>query len=183
MPKMQMLSSRDRTVRLMEDAALLCAALMLSYVEAVFPLTAVIPLPGAKCGLANLSVMLAYHRHSLADAAAVSFARVLLSAMLFGSVSSLAFSLSGAVLSLAVLGLYRAVFARFMSFIGLSVLSAAAHNLGQILCAVVWMHTLSVLSYLPVLLLLSVIFGTVSGVLMNLAVRRVPSAAVRRRVS
>ncbi len=182
MSKMQTLSFRDRTVRLVEDATFVCAALMLSYVEAIFPLTALIPLPGAKCGLANLAVMLAYHRYTLADAAAVSIARVLLSAMLFGSVSSLAFSLSGALLSLFVLGLYRPIFARFVSYVGVSVLSAAAHNLGQLLCAAFWMHTLSVLSYLPWLLLFSVFFGTVCGVLMNLAVRRVPTAALRRNI-
>lgn len=167
-------SSHDRLLRFTENAALLCAALMLSYVEAILPLTALIPLPGAKLGLANLAVMLAYHRRSVWDAAAVSLSRVLLSAILFGSVSSLAFSLTGAVFSLSATVIAHRCLSRRISWIGVSVLAAAAHNFGQILCAVLWMHSLSLFSYLPVLLILAAVFGAVSGLLMNILAVRIP---------
>ncbi len=167
------LSSRNRVRRLCEDAAFLCAALMLSYVEALFPLSLIVPLPGAKIGLANLAVMLACHRRSFADAAAVSVSRVLLSAILFGSVSSLAFSLSGAICSLAVLAIAYRLYPRALSFIGVSVLCAAAHNIGQIVCAVFWLSSAAVFSYLPLLLLFAVLFGTLSGALANLIAARI----------
>ncbi len=172
MAKMPMLSSRKRVLRLAEDAALLTAALMLTYVEVLVPLTAFLPLPGAKLGLANLAVMMALYRRSLTDAAAVSISRVLLSFLLFGSVSSLFFSLSGAALSLFTLAIAFRLYPRYLTFIGVSVLSAAAHNLGQILCAVFYLGTAAVLSYLPMLLLFAALFGTVSGVLMNLFAAR-----------
>ncbi len=168
------LSSRNRIRRVCEDAALLCAALMLSYVEVLFPLSLIVPLPGAKLGLANLAVMMACYRYGMTDAAAVSITRVLLSAILFGSVSSLAFSLSGALSSLVVLAVVCRLHPRLLTFIGISVLCAAAHNIGQIVCAVFWLSSTAVLSYLPVLLLLAVCFGTVSGVLMNILASRIP---------
>lgn len=175
MTKRRMSFSHDRLLRLAEDAALLIAALMLSYLEAVFPLGAILPIPGAKLGLANLAVMAAYHRRSLADAAVVSFSRVLLSAALFGSISSFAFSLTGAVFSLAVLAVVRRFFSRFVSWVGTSVLAAAAHNVGQLLCAVLWMHSWAVFTYLPVLLLLAALFGAVSGGVMNVLAARIPA--------
>ncbi len=181
MTKRRMSLSHNRLLRIAEDAALLIAALMLSYLEAVFPLGAVLPIPGAKLGLANLAVMAAYHRHSLADAAAVSFSRVLLSAVLFGRVSSFAFSLTGAAFALLVIAAVRRCLSRYVSWIGTSVLAACAHNVGQLLCAVVWLHSWAVAAYLPVLLLLAVLFGFVSGGVMNVLAARIP--AVNRKES
>lgn len=175
MTKRRMPLSHDRLLRLAEDAALLIAALMLSYLEALFPLGAILPIPGAKLGLANLAVMATYHRRTLADAAAVSFCRVLLSALLFGSISSLAFSLTGAALSLLVIAAVRRWLQRYVSWIGTSVLSAAAHNAGQLLCALIWMRSWAVTAYLPVLLVLAVLFGFVSGGVMNALATRIPA--------
>ena len=176
MAKTPMLSSRSRVLHLAEDAALLGAALMLSYVEALFPLSLIVPIPGAKIGLANLAVMMACWRRSCLDAAAVSLVRVILSAILFGSVSSLAFSVSGAALSLAALFAAYRLYPRWITFVGVSVLCAAAHNIGQLLCAVFWFGSTAVLSYLPVLLVLAALFGILSGLLMNLIVKRISKA-------
>ena len=52
-------------------------------------------------------------------------------------------------------------------FVGISVLSAAAHNLGQPICAGVLFGAAAILSYLPFLLIASAVFGTVSGLLLN----------------
>lgn len=161
-------SSRDRARRTAEDGALLCGALALSYLEALIPLTAILPLPGAKPGLANLAVMLAAYRYSMADAAAVSLARILLSALLFGSVPSMAFSAAGACCSLLVLALLRRHPGLPVSFIGISALCAAAHNLGQLGCAVLWMHETSLLGYAPALLGMAALFGSLTGLLMNI---------------
>lgn len=167
-------SSHERLHALAECAALLIIALALSYLEAVLPLTAAIPVPGAKLGLANLAVLIAAHRRGIFPAATVSLSRVILSAMLFGSVSSMAFSLSGAVCSLLVLGILFPLRGRIFSYIGLSVACAAAHSAGQIGCAVLWMHEGALLSYLPVLLIISVFSGAVVGVGANVLAERLP---------
>ncbi|MFQ9128303.1 MAG: Gx transporter family protein [Butyricicoccaceae bacterium] len=43
---------------------------------------------------------------------------------------------------------------KFCSLLGVSVAGAAAHNIGQIAAAVLWMKTTAVLAYLPYLLLI-----------------------------
>ena len=62
--------------------------LILSYVEALIPINLLIPIPGFKLGLANLAVMIAFFSLGYGYAAAVSLCRILLTALLFGSVTS-----------------------------------------------------------------------------------------------
>lgn len=165
-------SFRD-PARAAEDAALLCAALALSYIESLLPLGALAAIPGAKLGLSHLAVLLAAHRGTIRDAVAVSLVRTVLCSFLFGSVSSLLFSVSGAVcalLTLAACRLARGV----LSYVGVSVLSAAAHNSGQLLCASLVLHTGAVFAYLPVLLLLAVLAGAAVGFIMNRIALRLP---------
>ena len=47
--------------------------------------------------------------------------------------------------------------------LGVSVAGAAAHNIGQIIAAVIWMKTGAVIAYLPLLLVMSVPLGLVTG--------------------
>ena len=80
------------------------------------------------------SSMGAYSSYKGADAAAVSFCRILISFLLFGNVTSLLFSLFGSALShltLAVLKKHNLG----LSFIGISVLCALSHNAGQLAAA------------------------------------------------
>lgn len=171
---------RKKSMVLAENAAYLVLALALSFVEAQVPLTLLVPIPGAKLGLANLAVLLAVYRCGFLSGAAVSVTRVMLSSLLFGSPSSLVFSLSGALLSLEMLALLLPLYSRFLSWIGISAACAAAHNVGQILAAAVWMHESAVFWYLPVLLLTAVLFGTVTGAAANLISIHLPARGRRR---
>lgn len=163
---MKILSSDKRVRRLAEDSALVCAALLLSFVEAVIPI-AVLPIPGFKLGLANIAVLLTAYRCSVTDAAVVSLARILLTFLFFGSPTSLIFSLSGGILVICVLLLLKLTkTAPKFSFIGISVLCAAAHNLGQLTAALALTGT-AVLSYLPALAAASLIYGTLTGIILN----------------
>ena len=115
-------------------------AIILSIVERMFPLDAIIPIPGVKLGLANVVTLFALTRLGLRDSLAVVVVRVTLASLLMGSVTAFLFSL-----------------------FGVSVAGAAAHNIGQIAAAVLWMKTTAVLAYLPYLLLMSVPLGLVTG--------------------
>lgn len=163
---MKILSSDNSVHRLAEDSALLCAALLLSFVEAVIPIM-VLPIPGFKLGLANIAILLTAYRCSVGDAAVVSLARILLTFLFFGSPTSLFFSLSGGILVITVLILLKAVrLTQKFSFIGISVLCAAAHNLGQLLAAITLTGN-AVLAYLPALATASLIYGTLTGGILN----------------
>ena len=54
-------------------------------------------------------------------------------------------------------------YSKRVSIYGVSVLGAAAHNIGQILVAVIWMGSGYVIGYLPYLLIVSVFTGMVTG--------------------
>ena len=155
------------TRRVASDAVMLVLALVFSYIEAILPLELLFPLPGFKLGLANIVITVLVWRISLVDAAIVSALRVLIMGLLFGTPVSMMFSFGGALLSFAALALLRGVGGQLFSFVGISVLSAAAHNLGQLICAGVLFGAAAILSYLPFLLIASAVFGTVSGLLLN----------------
>ncbi len=154
--------------------------MMLSYLEVLLPLGLWIPLPGFRLGLANFAVTAVFFLLSPVDAAAVSLVRIALMSLLFGSVTSFWFSILGGIFAYLML-LFCAKFARRCSMIGVSVLSAAAHNCGQILAATALFGTGLILSYLPWLLIASVVCGGTVGVLLNLTVPRLRVPLERRR--
>lgn len=159
------LASDKRVVRVAENAAFLSVALILSFVESFLP-AAILPLPGFKIGLANLAILSVFYRtEHLADAAVISLCRCLITFLLFGNVTSLLFSLCGGAMVIGMLALAGRM--RGLSFIGVSVLCAAAHNAGQLLAAVLLTGT-AVLAYMPALFAASAFYGTVNGVILNL---------------
>lgn len=166
------ISLRGKGTRRLCLNALLCVlAMMLSYLEAMLPLGAILPIPGFRLGLANVVVMAVFCLFSPFDAACVSFVRICAMGLLFGSVTSFYFSFLGGALSfLSLLLLSR--FVRGVSFLGASVLCAAAHNTGQILAAVTLFGAELVYSYLPLLLFASVVYGAAVGMLLNLIMPR-----------
>ena len=164
---------RSRAIhRLCFDAAALCMALALSYIEAVLPLGAWIPLPGVKPGLANIVITLVFFTISASDAAAGSFCRVLVSGMLFGSPVSAVISLGGAAaafIMLCIISRVRVMHKR-ITFIGVSVLCAAAHSGGQLSAVAAVTVSAGAFSYLPVMLAAACVFGTVNGALLNVMI-------------
>ncbi len=162
---------RQRLHRMAFDAAFLGVALILSYVEVLFPVSMFIPLPGFKLGLANAVVLWLAVKQGMFDACAVSLVRVLVVSMLFGTPVSFWFSFGGAVCSLLVLAVLRNT--RVLSYIGVSVLSASLHQVGQLLAASVFFGIKTVFSYLPVMLVAAVIFGMLCGLLLNAVAPRI----------
>lgn len=138
-------------------------AIVLSLAERLFPLDAIVPVPGVKLGLANVVTLFALTRLSARDAVAILLCRVALSSLLMGSVTAFLFSLFGGLLALIVMGLLLRAEGKFCSVLGVSVAGAAAHNIGQIIAAVIWMKTGAVIAYLPLLLVMSVPLGLVTG--------------------
>ena len=63
-------------------------AIVLSLAERLFPLDAIVPVPGVKLGLANVVTLFALTRLSVRDAVAILLCRVALSSLLMGSVTA-----------------------------------------------------------------------------------------------
>lgn len=150
-------------------ALLTAAALALSWVESLIPLSFAVP--GIKMGLPNIAVVFALYRLRAYDAAGIALLRAALAALLFGNLFSLAYSAAGAALSLlTMLGLKRA---GAFGLTAVSVAGAVAHNLGQLAVAVVLLETGRLVFYLPALIVSGVAAGLCVGLLSALLVKRV----------
>lgn len=154
-------------------------AIILSLVERLFPLDALIPIPGVKLGLANVVTLFVLTYLSPRAALAVLLCRVTLSALLMGSITAFLFSLFGGLLSLLVMDMLLHVDSRYLSLLGVSVGGAAAHNIGQIAAAMLWMKTTAVISYLPVLLVMSVPLGLITGLTAHVVLTHLKKIAFR----
>ncbi len=152
--------------------ALFCAmAMILSYIEAMIPFELIIPLPGFKPGLANIAVMAVFLIYGPAPAILVSITRISLSALLFGSFTSLCYSLCGGLLAFLSLVFWRYILSKLSGYIGLGVLSAAFHSIGQCVCASFFFGPGILTAYLPYMLIFSVITGSLTGGVLSLIIK------------
>ena len=150
-------------------ALLISVAMILSYIESLVP--AFVAVPGVKLGLSNIATVFALYTLGWPAAIAVSVVRVCLSALLFGNIPSLIFSVAGASLALAAMIPLSRV--NLFSSVGVSVVGAVCHNIGQVIAAVIVMETLGVAYYLIPLLLSGTLAGIVIGVASGILVERI----------
>lgn len=150
-------------------ALLAALAMVLSWLESLIVFPGL--LPGMKVGLTNLVVIFALYRMSLRDAAVISLVRVLLVSMTFGSAYSFAYSLAGAVLSLAVMAGLKKL-GKF-SILGVSIAGGVCHNMGQLLVAMAVLGTARLGWYLPWLMVGGVAAGAAIGAVGGLVVDRI----------
>lgn len=165
-----------KTKKLVQSALLVAAALALSYTERLIPLNLVVPLPGVKLGLANIVTMLALYALGVGQGFAILVLRCVLGSVFGGGISGLAMSLTGGVLAYGVMALARKYPA--LSIYGVSILGAAAHNLGQVLAAAVMMGSIYTIWYLPFLLLTGLVMGVITGTISSYTFRALRAAGM-----
>ena len=143
-------------------------AMVLSFVESQIP--AFVAIPGIKVGLPNLVMVFLLYKVGWKETVIVSIIRVVLVSMLFGNAQTMAFSIAGAVLSLAGMILLKKL--KFFSCIAVSVVGGVLHNIGQIAMACLITQTVGVVTYLPVLLVSGTIAGVVIGLIGAMLVKK-----------
>ena len=158
-----------KTKKLAVMAMTTAVAMVLSFVESQIP--AFVAVPGVKMGLANIAVVFALYRLGWKEAVGISLVRVVLVSLLFGSVASLFYSLAGAVLSLAGMGLLKRS-GKFTEIV-VSVAGGVLHNIGQIAMACILLETDVLRYYLPFLLVSGILAGIVIGVISAILVKRI----------
>ena len=151
----------SRTKKLTLCALLISLALTLSYMERFFPLHLIVPLPGVKLGLANIVSLIALYLLGGKSAYLILALRCILGSAFGGGITSLMFSLTGGTLAMLVMAMGRKL--PMLSIYGVSILGAAAHNIGQILSAMVLMHSIYIGAYLPYLLAVGLFTGFATG--------------------
>ena len=158
-----------RTRKLTTMALLSAVALTIFIVEAQIP--ALVPIPGVKLGLANIVTVYAVYAMGAKEGAAILFARIFLGAIFSGNFGTILYSAAGGALAiLTTIGLKFVLRENQLWITGC--LGAIAHSVGQMIVAVWVTGTPSLLIYLPVLIVCSVITGIFTGLCAQLLVKR-----------
>ena len=155
--------------RLATLALLTAVALILFTVEAQLPLP--IPIPGIKLGLANIVTVFAVFVLGSRDGLLILAVRVFLGAVFSGNFSTIFYSAAGGLLAiLATIGLKKILSPSQIWIAGC--LGAIAHSVGQMAVAVPMAGTVSLLIYLPVLIVCSLLTGVFTGLCAQLLINR-----------
>lgn len=149
-----------KTKKLAVLALLTATALILFMVESLLP--AFVPIPGVKLGLSNIITVCVLFLFGWKQALAVLLVRVVLGSILTGQTGALPYSLGGGLLSLGAVSLLRPLLNRRQLWIA-GMLGAVFHNVGQMAVAVLLTQTVSLLVYLPVLILCGLFTGLFTG--------------------
>lgn len=161
---------RKKTRKIALLGVLTSVALVLSYLEVMLPpiSTAV---PGIKMGLPNIIIIFVLYKFGLKEAVTVSLIRVFVVALIFGgNIMTLAYSVAGAVLSLALMAIFKKI--NLFSIVGVSIIGGISHNLGQILVAIFLFDTIQIGYYMIVLSITGTIAGVVIGIISSILVKK-----------
>jgi len=134
-------------------------ALIFSYIETLIPIH--LGIPGVKLGLANLIIVITLYKMGIKEAYILSIVRVVLAGFIFGNMFSILYSMSGGLLSLTVM-IFLKKTDKF-SIMGISMAGGVFHNIGQLIMAAIVLESLSIIYYLPVLLISGVLTGFLIG--------------------
>lgn len=158
----------SKTKRLCIISMLLAMAIVLNILESFIPVF----IPGVKLGLANIIILIMLYEFKPYEALAVDVLRILLVGLLRGNFLSPTFimSLSGGMLSFLVMYLFSRI--KVFSPIGVSVLGAISHAIGQVIVAIFILGSQAVMYYLPFIGLLSIATGVFSGIITQIYLKK-----------
>ncbi len=159
---------QSRTNRIAVMGLLTALALVFSYIESVIPVPLIVP--GAKLGLPNALIILVLYAYGVKEAVTVNIIRIFLSGFMFGNMFSIVYSLAGAAVSF--LAMLFGKKSNLFSIKAVSILGGVFHNVGQILVAAFLVSSLSVMTYLPVLLVAGLVTGLCNGIIAELIYKR-----------
>lgn len=160
---------RGDTKKLTLMAVLTAVALGIFVIEAQIPPLA--PIPGIKLGLANIVTVYAVFALGPSPAAMILLARILLGSLFSGGMT-IFYSLAGGFCCYLVMLAMRKLVTLRQIWV-CSVLGAMAHNVGQIIAAVLITRTPGIAVYLPALMVSGILAGLFTGLCAQFLLQRV----------
>ena len=149
-----------KTRKLTALGLLSAIALTIFMVEAQIP--PLVPMPGVKLGLANIVTVFTVFALGTKEGAAVLFVRIFLGAVFAGNFSTIFYSAAGGACAIAVtIGLRRMLTLKQLWVAGS--IGAVAHSIGQMTMAILISGTPSLAVYLPIMIAISIVTGTFTG--------------------
>ncbi len=132
--------------------------------------------PGSKPGLSNVVTMLAACRFGPAATLYIIVIKAVFVLVTRGA-SAFGMSLAGGILSGIVITVMLRINSVNISYIGISVLAASAHNTAQLVISMLYTGSAVMINYLPLLLVFAVLSGIITGVLLQVLLPRIQTAA------
>lgn len=148
---------------------LIALSVIINILESFIPLNIA---PGFKIGLANVVHLFVLYKYSFKDTLYVAIMRIILVGILFSGLFSVSFflSLGGALLSTVMMFFAKKI--KIFSIIGVSIVGAVSHNIGQVLVGMFFIN-FNILYSLPYLLLFALPMGIVVGFISKTIIERV----------
>ena len=150
-------------------ALLTAIALTIFMLEAQIP--AIVPIPGVKLGLANIVTVFAVFIMGAKEAALILTARIFLGAVFSGNFSTVFYSAGGGAAAILVTIGLKLVLTNKQIWVA-GAMGAIAHSIGQMCVAVAITATPSLLIYLPVMVVISILTGIFTGLCAQIMVNR-----------
>lgn len=139
-------------------------AISLSLLERFFPMSFIAP--GIKLGLSNSISLICIYLYGFREAMIVFFFRVVIVSFLFSGFSAFIYAFTGGLLSVIAMYAFLTFFKRVISPIGISIIGAFFHNLGQILVlGFVSKDFFIAIQWFPILAYASILTGGVIGII------------------
>lgn len=156
-------SSRMTTQKMTRLALLAAAAVVLGYFEGIISAVMFLP-PGIKLGLANTVLLYAIYLLGPGYSVILMILKVVLTGFMSGNLAAaFLYSMGGGILSLAMMLLVRRLGGDKISIVGVSVVGAVFHNVGQLLVASLVVRTPGLMLYIFPLLISAVVTGVITG--------------------
>ena len=151
------------TQRMARLALLAAAAVVLGYIEGLLCAVMLLP-PGIKLGLANTVLLYAIYLLGPGSAVLLMLLKVVLTGLMSGNLfAAFFYSMGGGALSLVAMLLTKKLGGDKISIVGVSVVGAVFHNVGQLLVASIVLGTSKLMFYVFVLLFAAVVTGVITG--------------------
>lgn len=158
--------NKDLTRKIALTGIMCALALALSYLETLIPAYPGFP-PGAKPGLSNIVTMFMAGGAGPLYAFFITVIKGLFAGVTRGFTAML-MSLSGGILSTAAACLLFRFTNNKLGYIGISIVCAVCHNIGQLAAACIISGTASlVVGYGPLLLIFAVVTGLLTGAILK----------------
>ena len=145
-------------------SAILCAlALAVGFIESLLPPIPFLP-PGAKPGFSNIITMFAAGSLGLPQTVMIVLVKGCFAFVTRGVTAGI-MSLSGGIVSAIAMFILLRYGNKIFGLMGISVISALCHNIGQLIAAAFITGTSSIVYYSPALAVFGIMTGAVTGVI------------------
>ncbi len=165
----------NKTKKIVFMSLLIGQSLVLYIIETYMPNPFLAMAPGAKLGLSNIITLLSLNILGFKETFVILGIRIIMASMFSGGLSAFLYSICGGILSLTTMYIFLKLKKINFSIIGVSILGAIAHNIGQLLVASIMIENKGIFIYLPLLFLSSIPTGLFIGLACKFLINNVKS--------